>query len=98
MPTAVIEPAEVRRIAELARLTLSDQEVDKLAFELGAILEYVAKLEELDIAGVPPTAHAVDLPATLREDEVNDGLPVDSALGGAPERIGDGFGVPKIIE
>lgn len=98
MSSAAIDPAEVRRIASLARLALSDEEVEALSGELGAILAYVAKLEELDTDDVPPTSHAVDLPTKLREDEVEDGLPLDRALGGAPERIGDGFGVPKIIE
>ena len=62
------------------------------------ILKHVETLNELDTTNVPPTSHAVDLPSRLRDDEVGDHLPVDIGLRDAPERIGDGFGVPKIIE
>lgn len=93
-----IDPAEVRRIAALARLTLSDVEVDGLTRDLGAILEHVATLEALDTSAVEATTHAINLPTVLRDDVVEAGSSVERGLRGAPERIGDGFGVPKIIE
>ena len=95
---ASIEERDVRHVARLARLTLSDDEVQILARDLGDILKYVRKLEELDTDEVPPTAHAVELPTRLREDTVGGGIPLELGLRGAPERVGDGFGVPKIID
>ncbi len=93
-----IKLEEVERVAKLSRLTLTPEEAQRFAGDMGAILEHVAKLKELTVTDVPPTAHAVDLPTILRDDVVHDGLPIDRALRNAPERIGDGFGVPKIIE
>ena len=93
-----IDRGEVERISRLARLTLDDDETEQLTGELGAILEYVKKLDELDTDAVPATSHGVELPTKLREDSVGDGLPLDLGLRGAPERLGDAFGVPKVIE
>jgi aspartyl-tRNA(Asn)/glutamyl-tRNA(Gln) amidotransferase subunit C len=89
---------EVQRVAKLSRLTLTRDEEKRFAGDMGAILEHVVKLKELSVDDVPPTAHAVDLPTLLRDDVVHEGLDIDRALQNAPERIGDGFGVPKIIE
>lgn len=89
---------EVERVAKLARLTLTPDEGKRFAADMGAILGHVAKLKELSVTDVPPTAHAVDLPTLLRPDVVQPGLDIDGAMQNAPERIGDGFGVPKIIE
>ena len=93
-----IGPEEVRRIAKLARLTIADGDVECMASDMSKILHYVHKLSELDTAQVEPTAHAVELPTKLRDDVVVAGLPVEVGLRDAPERLGDGFGVPKIIE
>ena len=93
-----ISEEEVRRVAKLARLSLADEEIHSLAQDLGGILEYVKKLDELDTDGVKATAHAVDLSTILRPDEKQEGLPVELGLRGAPEKVGGGFGVPKIIE
>jgi aspartyl-tRNA(Asn)/glutamyl-tRNA(Gln) amidotransferase subunit C len=65
---------------------------------MAKILSYVKKLDECDTANVVATSHAVPLPVKLRQDEVTTGLPIDKVFANAPERIGDGFGVPKIIE
>ncbi len=62
------------------------------------ILAYVDSLAGLDLEAVAPTAHAVALPTLLREDVVQPGLALEAALRNAPERLGDGFGVPKIID
>jgi aspartyl-tRNA(Asn)/glutamyl-tRNA(Gln) amidotransferase subunit C len=93
-----IDLNEVRRVAKLARLTLSDAEAERLTGDMAKILTYVKKLDECDTANVVATSHAVELPVKLRQDVVTPGLPIDKVLANAPERIGDGFGVPKIIE
>ena len=89
---------EVRKVAHLARLRLGDEELAALQHDLSAILGYVEKLNELDVNDVPATTHAVELPTALRVDEPHESLAPDLGLRGAPERLGDGFGVPKIIE
>ncbi len=94
----MIDKEQVRYVARLAHLSLSEAEVDRLAHDLSSILDYVRKLEELDTSAIEPTAHAVPLATTLRDDAVKPGLPPERALQGAPEPLGGGFGVPKIVE
>ena len=98
MTKQAIGQEEVLRIAKLARLELEESEVEGLARDLGSILNYVHKLDELDTDGVEATTHAVELKTALREDKMEPGLDVELGLRQAPERLGDGFGVPKIIE
>ena len=98
MTKQAIGEEEVLRIAKLARLELKESEVEGLARDLGSILNYVHKLDELDTDGVEATTHAVELKTALREDKMEPGLDVELGLRQAPERLGDGFGVPKIIE
>jgi aspartyl-tRNA(Asn)/glutamyl-tRNA(Gln) amidotransferase subunit C len=101
MKTEEIQPIEldeVNRVAALARLTLTDAESQALTTDLCSILAYVQKLGELDTDAVAPTSHAVPLPSKWRSDETREGLGADNALRAAPERLGDGFGVPKIVE
>ena len=98
MTKQAIDQKEVLRIAKLARLELEENEVEGLARDLGSILHYVHKLDELDTEGVEATTHAVELKTALREDKMQPGLDVELGLRQAPERLGDGFGVPKIIE
>jgi aspartyl-tRNA(Asn)/glutamyl-tRNA(Gln) amidotransferase subunit C len=94
-----LSPAEVRRIAALARLRLSPEEESRLAGELSAILDYVRQLEELDVSGVEPMTHALAAGETpLREDAVLPGLSPEEALANAPARAGTCFQVPRIIE
>ena len=94
----MIDREQVRAIARLAHLRLSEAEVESLAHDMTSILDYVHKLDELDTGEVPPATHAVPLGTLWRDDEMREGLGVDRALANAPERLGDGFGVPKIIE
>jgi aspartyl-tRNA(Asn)/glutamyl-tRNA(Gln) amidotransferase subunit C len=94
----MIDEDRVRYVARLAHLSLSDAEVRRFAKDLSSILDWVRKLDELDTSSVEPTSHAVALPTKLRDDEVVESLGVERALANAPERLGDGFGVPKIIE
>ena len=85
---------EVLHVARLARLTLTDEEVERLTAELGAILDAVSKVAELDLADVPPTSHPLDLVNVWDEDEPRPSLPLDDAFANAPAREGDLFRVP----
>jgi aspartyl-tRNA(Asn)/glutamyl-tRNA(Gln) amidotransferase subunit C len=81
----------------LARLDLSDQEIDRMTADLDAILGYVAALGDLDTSAVEPMTHAVPFDCPLRPDQVAPSLPVDEALRNAPRREGSFFQVPRII-
>ena len=85
---------EVLRVAKLARLELTEDEVERLTHELGAILEAVGKVAELDLSDVPPTSHPLDLVNAWREDEPRPSLPRETALGNAPEHEDGHFRVP----
>ena len=93
-----ITKAEVEHVARLARLELSAAEVETFTGQMDAILAYVEKLNELDTSGVVPTAHAVPMENSFREDEVKPSIGVDKALANAPERAEGFFRVPKVIE
>jgi aspartyl-tRNA(Asn)/glutamyl-tRNA(Gln) amidotransferase subunit C len=85
---------EVLHVARLARLELSDDEVDRFAEQLSAILEAVGKVAELDLEGVEPTAHPLDVVNVWEEDEPRPSLSLDEALANAPDREGGSFRVP----
>jgi len=85
---------EVLHVARLARLALTDEEVERLGGQLSAILEAVSKVSELDLGGVEPTAHPLDLVNVWAEDEPRPSLPVDEALANAPDREAGFFRVP----
>jgi aspartyl-tRNA(Asn)/glutamyl-tRNA(Gln) amidotransferase subunit C len=97
MPTSRISPQEVREIATLARLDLSDQEIERMTGDLDAILTYVAALQALDTSSVEPMTHAVPFDCPLRPDQVAPSLPVEDALANAPRREGHFFLVPRIV-
>ena len=77
---------------------ISDHDLDRYAKELSAILDHVRHLETLDLTAVAPTSHGVPLATRLRDDVVEGELSLDEALDQAPQRVGDGFAVPKVIE
>ena len=89
-----IDRDTVLHVARLARLDLRPDEVDRLTAELDAILEAVSKVAELDLAGVPPTSHPLDLVNVWGEDEPRASLSRDEAFANAPAREGDLFRVP----
>lgn len=89
---------DVRKVAQLARLALRPDEEERYTQQLGQILHYVERLQELDVTGVEPMAHAVPQPALERPDEVRPSLPREVAMGNAPQPLGEGLAVPKIIE
>ena len=82
-------------MARLARLELSEEEVERMAGELSKVLDHIEKIRELDLEGVPPTSHVVDVVNVLRPDKPRPSLPVEVALGAAPEPVQGGFGVPS---
>ena len=85
-------------VARLARLALTDEEVGRLTEELGAILDAVGVVAELDLADVPPTSHPLDLVNVWDEDEPRASLPLDDVFANAPDRAGDSFRVPSVGE
>ena len=85
---------EVLHVARLARLALTDEEVDRLGGQLSAILEAVGKVAELDLEGVEPTSHPLDLANVWAEDEPRPSLAPDEVFANAPEREADFFKVP----
>ena len=89
---------DVKYVAHLARLQLSADEEKKLSAQLGHILGYIEKLNELDVTGVEPTAHAVPMVNVTRPDEIRPSLPHEDALRNAPARANGLFIVPKIVE
>ena len=88
----------VKKLSELARLELSEEELEQFAEELGGILEYVNKLNELDTDKVEPAAHIMEQRNVLREDEVKKSLERDEILKNAPEKKDGQFVVPKIMD
>ena len=93
-----IDRKTVEHVAKLARLELSPEALTQVEKQLGAILDYIAKLEKLDVAGVEPFTHAADTANVFRADALRPSLPREAALQNAPERTNDFFVVPKIIE
>ena len=89
---------DIAYVAHLARLELSDAEKAKLSAQLAGILDYVAKLNEVDVTGIEPTAHAIPLTNVLRKDEPRPSIERDRILKNAPETARDLFIVPKIVE
>ena len=89
---------EVAHVAFLARLGLSEAELDRLRGQLDHIVEQYAVLAELDTSAIAPTAQAIELESILRDDVPGPGLTVDEALAGAPERLGDHLVVPAILD
>ena len=85
---------EVVHVARLARLELSEDELERFGDQLSAILDAVGKVAELDLSDVEPTSHPLDLANVWAEDEPRPSLPLDDALANAPEREGNFFQVP----
>lgn len=93
-----IDKKDVLHVADLARLALTDSEIDLYTSQLQRILGYVEKLSELDTKGVEPTTYTVPLKTALREDTVKESLSREDALWNAPEEDRGCFKVPQIIE
>src|SRR3954471_24992178 len=93
-----LSPDDVRKIALLSRLALSDEELVVLAPQLDAIVGYVAQLSEAPTDGVEPLAHALPVRNVFRDDEPVPSLPVEAALAAAPAKRGPFFRVPAVLE
>ena len=89
---------DVKYVAHLARLSLTAEEEKKFGTQLVQVLDYIAKLNELDVSQVEPTAHAVPLVNVTRPDEVRPSIPNEDALRNAPAKASGLFIVPKIVE
>jgi len=93
-----IDRQQVRKVAQLARLDLTEAEIEEFTGQLGAMLEYVEKMNELDTATVEPLAHCLPIHNVFRADEVRESLGTEQTLANAPQRDGPFFKVPKILE
>lgn len=93
-----LDPATVRRIATLARIRVEDNQIEALRDELNGILGWIEQLNEVNVDGIEPLAGASAMALKMREDVVTDGNRTDQILSNAPERIGDFFAVPKVVE
>jgi aspartyl-tRNA(Asn)/glutamyl-tRNA(Gln) amidotransferase subunit C len=93
-----VNESQVRHVAKLARLALSDAEIDKMVPELNNILGWVEQLAEVNTDGVEPLTAVIDLKLRLRDDVVNDGDVRDKVLANAPDAQHGFFAVPKVIE
>ncbi len=91
----MIDREQVLHVARLARLRLSDEEIERMSAELSGILGHIEKIGELDLEGVPPTSHVVEVTNALRADEPRPSWPRDEMLAAAPSVADDGFEVPS---
>jgi aspartyl-tRNA(Asn)/glutamyl-tRNA(Gln) amidotransferase subunit C len=89
---------QVRWVAHLARLELSDAELATMTRQLSAILDYVNQLQQVPTDGVEPLAHPLPVHNVFRDDEPRPSLPVEAALANAPDRHGDFYGVPAVLD
>ena len=95
---AKIEPDQVRRIARLARINLTPDELEQFANQLSDILNYVDQLSELNTQDVEPTTHPLKISNVFRQDQIGQSLSNEQALANAPCTHGDFFAVPKVLE
>jgi aspartyl-tRNA(Asn)/glutamyl-tRNA(Gln) amidotransferase subunit C len=93
-----MDQEQVRWVAHLARLALSDAELVQMTHQLSNILDYVNQLQRVNTDGVEPLAHPLPLHNVFRADEPAPSLPVAEALANAPDRRGDFYGVPAVLD
>lgn len=94
-----LDPAAIRRIARLARIRLDESDIAPMQADLSGILAWIEQLNEVDIEGVVPLAGGVQgVALPMREDVVDDGGAVEAVLANAPDRQGDFYAVPKVVE
>jgi aspartyl-tRNA(Asn)/glutamyl-tRNA(Gln) amidotransferase subunit C len=89
---------QVRWVAHLARLELSDAELELMTRQLNSVLEYVNQLQQVNTEGIEPLAHPLPIQNVFRADELSECLAVEMALANAPDRRGDFYGVPAVLE
>jgi aspartyl-tRNA(Asn)/glutamyl-tRNA(Gln) amidotransferase subunit C len=93
-----LDAATIRRIAALARIRVEDAEVATLQTELNSILGWIEQLNEVDVEGIEPLTGAAQMALKMREDVVTDGGYPEKVLANAPERAGNFYAVPKVLE
>ncbi len=93
-----ISKEEVIHVANLSRLTLTENEVGTYTEQLNSILDFMKKLNELDTTDIKPTSHAITINNAYRDDEVRESIPKDTALKNAPQKQNEQFKVPPAIE
>jgi aspartyl-tRNA(Asn)/glutamyl-tRNA(Gln) amidotransferase subunit C len=93
-----IDKSQVKKVAKLARLDLSDAEIEEFAGQLNAIIDYVERMNQLNTDGVEPLAHCLPVSNVFRDDNVKESLGTEKTLANAPEQDGQFFKVPKILE
>ncbi|KPJ66163.1 MAG: glutamyl-tRNA amidotransferase [Coxiella sp. DG_40] len=93
-----IDEAQVRKVAKLSRLDITEAEVEEFTGQLSAILDYMDKLNELNTADVEPLAHCLPISNVFRKDSVKESLGTEKTLANAPKRDGEFFKVPKILD
>ncbi|MET0877370.1 MAG: Asp-tRNA(Asn)/Glu-tRNA(Gln) amidotransferase subunit GatC [Tardiphaga sp.] len=93
-----VDEATVRRIARLARIKVTDAEAKALEAEISGILDWVKQLDEVDVGNVEPMTRVIPMTLRRREDKVTDGEIPEQVLANAPQREGDFFVVPKVVE
>ena len=99
MASKKIDKNTVKHVARLSRLSLSDKDIKRFSEQLSAVLDYINKLNQVNTDNVSATSHAVaSVKNVFREDRVKKSLEQEDALKNAPKKIGDFFGVPKVIE
>ena len=93
-----LDSATVRRIARLARIRLEDGDVPRLQGELNGILQWIEQLNEVDVEGVTPLTGGAQIALRMRADAITDGGQAEKVLANAPDRAGEFFAVPKVVE
>ena len=93
-----LDPATVRRIAKLARIRVEESELGQVQGELSGILNWIEQLNEVNVEGVAPLTGAAQMALRLRVDVVDDGGDAERVLSNAPDRAGDFYAVPKVVE
>ena len=91
----MISRDQVQHVARLARLRLSEDEIDRMSRELSSVLDHIEKISELDLDGVPPTSHVIEVENVMRPDEPRPSWPVERVLELAPDTTEAGFRVPS---
>jgi aspartyl-tRNA(Asn)/glutamyl-tRNA(Gln) amidotransferase subunit C len=94
----MISREDVEHVARLARLALTSEELERMRTQLNAILVHIDALKAVDTDGIEPTSYAVPLVNVMRDDEPQPPFPAEAMLGNAPDRAGEFFRVPRIIE
>lgn len=96
-PDVRLTDQQVRHVAKLSRLELTDEQIHRFAGQLSTVLVHVSKLMELDVDGIEPMAHAMDVTNAWRQDQPHAGIPVDTVLANAPDKSGPFFKVPRVL-